>query len=131
MRLLLDTHIALWAVTNHPRLPAQARELISDTDNEVSISAATIWEISIKHGLARGDRTRMPLSGAEALGYFQQSGYRLLAISPAHAAAVEDLPPLHADPFDRMMVAQALFEPMRLVTQDRQGAAYSDTILNV
>lgn len=73
----------------------------------------------------------MPVSGSEALGYFERSGYELLDVTPAHAAAVEALPPIHSDPFDRMLVAQALSEPLRLVTRDRVVVRYSDTIITV
>ena len=71
----------------------------------------------------------MPISGQAALDYFQESGYRFLAIEPEHAAAVEELPAHHADPFDRILVAQALVEPMRLLTHDPIVARYSDTVI--
>ena len=128
MNLLLDTHVALWAITDSPRLSGRARDLILAPRSTVWISAATVWEISIKHGLGRGD---MPVSGEEALGYFRQAGYRLLPIEPEHAAAVEALPTHHADPFDRLLVAQALVEPLRLLTHDATVARYSDTIVLV
>ena len=128
MNLLLDTHVALWAITDSPRLPARARELITSPRSSVWISAATIWEITIKHGLGRGD---MPVSGQDALRYFRDSGYRLLAIEPEHAAAVADLAPHHQDPFDRMLLARALTEPMRLITHDAMMARYSDSIIVV
>jgi PIN domain nuclease of toxin-antitoxin system len=73
----------------------------------------------------------MPVSGQEALRYFQESGYRFLPIEPEHAAAVEGLPPHHADPFDRILVAQALVEPMRLITHDPVVARYSDTVIEI
>ena len=128
MNLLLDTHVALWAITDSPRLSAQAREWIESPRATVWVSAATVWEIAIKHGLGRGD---MPVSGQEALDYFRQSGYRLLAVQPEHAAAVETLPAHHADPFDRILIAQALIEPMRLLTHDSTVARYLDTIIQV
>lgn len=128
MNLLLDTHVALWAITDSPRLPATARALIESPRATVWVSAASVWEIAIKHTLARGD---MPVSGRDAARYFEASGYRLLPIEPEHAAAVEDLPPHHQDPFDRLLVAQALHEPMRLITHDSTVARYSDTIVQV
>ncbi len=131
MRLLLDTHVALWAVTDHPRLSGKARRLIAEPDNQVVVSAVTVWEISIRHALARGGPHDMPLSGAEALGYFREAGYDLLPVSPHDAAAVEDLPPIHADPFDRLLVAQALNVPLRLLTADARVARYSDTVIAV
>ena len=131
MRLLLDTHVALWAITDDPNLPTKARELITNPANLVTVSVASIWEISIKHALARGKPNDMPISGAEAAEYFRSAGYILLNISPEHAAAVEHLPHMHADPFDRMLVAQALAEPLRLLTHDLRVAAYSDSIICV
>src|SRR5271157_2793248 len=92
-----------------------ARELIQSPRNAVWISAVSVWEIAIKHTLGR---EIMPISGKEALGYFRQAGYLFLAIQPEHGAAVEDLAAHHQDPFDRLLVAQALTEPMRLVTHD-------------
>ena len=126
MKLLLDTHIALWAISDDPRLSPQARELITAPRNLVWVSAASIWEIAIKHGLGRGD---MPISGAEALEYFRQSGYRMLFVSPEHVAVVESLPAHHQDPFDRLLVAQSLTEPLRLLTHDTTVARYSDTVI--
>ncbi len=126
MNILLDTHVALWAITDSPRLRAPARDLIASSSNQVWISAATIWEISIKHTLARGD---MPVSGSEALGYFNASGFRMLPVEAEHAVAVETLAAHHQDPFDRILVAQALTEPMRLITHDATVARYSDTII--
>jgi PIN domain nuclease of toxin-antitoxin system len=128
VRILLDTHIALWAVADSPRLPAAARTLVLATENRLFVSAASIWEIAIKHGIAPA---KMPVSGARALALFQQSGYAMLPIAPGHAAAIDDLPPHHADPFDRMLVAQALYEPLRLLTADASLSAYSDTIIVV
>ena len=128
MRLLLDTHIALWALVDSPRLPARARLLILAPDNEVIVSAASVWEIAIKHGLAKRN---MPVSGAEAKSWFTRAGYTLLPVTADHAALAEELPPHHADPFDRILVAQALDEPMRLVTHDPTVARYSDTVILV
>ena len=128
MNLLLDTHVALWAIADSPRLPADARELIAAPNNTVWISVATIWEIAIKHSLGRGE---MPVNAADARRYFTNSGYRFLAIEAEHAAAVEGLPALHHDPFDRILIAQALSEPLRLMTHDQTVARYSDTIIRV
>ena len=130
MRLLLDTHIAIWAALDSPRLPPTARALIVDTSNALYVSAATIWEIAIKHALKRSVAA-MPLSAAEALSCFREAGYALLPITPDHARAVEDLPARHGDPFDRMLVAQAITEPLRLVTQDPVVAAYGEMVLHV
>lgn len=128
MNLLLDTHVALWAIADSPKLSKKARELIESPKSTAWISAATVWEIAIKHSLGRGD---MPVSGPEALRYFQESGYHFLAVEPEHAAAVGELPMHHGDPFDRILVAQALVEPMRLLTHDPVVARYSDTVIKV
>jgi len=128
LNILLDTHVALWAITDSPKLPKKARELIQSPKSSIWISAATVWEIAIKHGLGRGD---MPVSGQGALRYFQESGYQFLPVEPEHAAAVEELPAHHADPFDRILVAQAIVEPMRLITHDPMVARYSDTIIEI
>lgn len=126
MNLLLDTHVALWAITDSPKLTAPARHTIESST--VWISAASIWEIAIKHSLGRGD---MPVSGEEAIGFFRDSGFRFLSVEAEHAAAVEGLPAHHQDPFDRLLVAQALMEPMRLMTHDAAVARYSDTIIRI
>jgi len=128
MNLLLDTHVALWAITDSPKLPQKARDLIQAPKTTVWVSAASIWEIAIKCGLGRGD---MPVSGQDAVRYFQESGYRFLPIDVEHALAVESLPAHHQDPFDRILVAQALVEPMRLMNHDPLVARYSDTVIEV
>jgi PIN domain nuclease of toxin-antitoxin system len=127
VRLLLDTHIAIWVVMDDRRLSERARDLISGGDVESYVSAASIWQIAIKFALGRaGDP--MPFSASDALQLFEQAGLRSLAVKDRHAAAVERLPSLHGDPFDRLLVAQAIAEPMRLVTRDRRLSAYSELV---
>jgi len=126
MNILLDTHVALWAISDSPRLPESTKILIQAERTQVWVSTVSLWEIAIKHSLGRGD---MPISGQEAFHYFQQSGYRFLSIEPEHALAVAGLPAHHQDPFDRLLIAQAVVEPMRLVTHDQTVARYSDSIL--
>jgi PIN domain nuclease of toxin-antitoxin system len=121
VNLLLDTHVALWAITDHPRLGDRARELIQSPRATVWVSVVSLWEIAIKHALQRGD---MPVAAGDALHWFRESGYRLLPVEAEHAVAVETLPPLHADPFDRLLVAQAQTEPLRLLTHDPLVAGY-------
>lgn len=128
MNLLLDTHVALWAITDNPKLSQKARDLIQATTTTVWVSAASVWEIAIKRALGRGD---MPVSSQDAVRYFKESGYRFLSIDVEHAVAVESLPAHHQDPFDRILVAQALIEPMRLMTHDALVALYSDTIIEI
>jgi len=128
LRLLLDTHVALWALTDDPRLSQRARALIEDPANDVLVSAASVWEIAIKHALGRGD---MPISGDKALDWFRRAGYQLLPIVPEHAAAVEHLPDHHRDPFDRLLVSQAITEPLRLLTHDPLVIRYGDVVIAV
>jgi PIN domain nuclease of toxin-antitoxin system len=94
----------------------------------VWVSAASVWEIAIKHSLGRGE---MPVSSRDALYYFQESGYRFLPVEVDHTIAVEDFPDHHQDPFDRILVAQALIEPMRLMTHDTLVSLYSDLIIKI
>ena len=128
MRLLLDTHIALWAILDDERLSAKARALIENSENAIAVSAAAIWEIAIKHALARSN---MPISGSEALGFFREAGYELVSISAAHAVLVDSLPPHHNDPFDRLMIVQAKAESARFVTHDKVAAKYGDHVITV
>ena len=128
MRLLLDTHVALWSIANRDRLSGAARALIADTQNAVHISVAALWEIAIKHAIRRGGVAAMPISGRKAAEYFDGAGFGVLSASAAHLLAVEDLPPLHADPFDRLLVAQARAEGMTLLTADAAVARYPGDI---
>lgn len=127
MRVLLDTHIALWAVTQSPLLPPKAEAAIVAAQ-EVFVSVASLWEIAIKHALGKG---RMPVSAAQALQAFTDAGYSVLDIRPEHALQVEALPPIHHDPFDRLLVAQALAEPLILVTRDAAIARYGSALMTV
>jgi PIN domain nuclease of toxin-antitoxin system len=128
MNLLLDTHVALWAIVDDRRLPNDAAKWIEDSANSIWVSAVSVWEIAIKHLLAKKN---MPISGRQALGYFRDAGYRLLEIRPEHAVAIEDLPALHSDPFDRMLIAQAEVEPLKLLTSDALLAKYSKNVIAV
>lgn len=111
MRVLLDTHLLLWALAQPSRLSPATRMKINTA--EAFVSAASIWEISIKAAIGR-----LRASAGEVLAALGPAGYRLLPITGEHAAKVSDLPPLHRDPFDRMLVAQASVEPMILLTND-------------
>lgn len=128
MRLLLDTQIMLWALTGSSRLGAVAHDLIADPANDIYVSTASIWEIAIKHALGRGD---MPVSGARAAELCAAAGYRELPVTWQHAVVVETLPPLHADPFDRILLAQAMAEPMRLLSRDAAVAGYGAMVMAV
>ncbi|RKU00743.1 PIN domain nuclease [Burkholderia sp. Nafp2/4-1b] len=118
MRLLLDTHIFLWIVTNDSKLSARARRLIANAD-ERFVSSASIWEAAIKAGLGKLD-----IDVGGLVCSIGASGIRELPVSAVHGAAVRDLPLHHRDPFDRLLVAQARHEPLQLVTADAQLARY-------
>lgn len=121
MQLLVDTHLLLWSVAASKRLSAKARELLTDPANDVLYSAASVWEIAIKSGLGRADfKVDLPA----LLRAFEAAGFVELAISSAHAAGVTSLPDLHKDPFDRLLVAQALAERAILLTNDEQLGQY-------
>jgi PIN domain nuclease of toxin-antitoxin system len=128
VRILLDTHIILWAVTDSPKLPESARKMILDERNRIYFSSASIWEVAIKHAMAP---EQMPVSSQDLLQYAGQSGYEELPVSAEHAVTVETLPPVHKDPFDRILVAQAVAEPMRLLTHDRLLSKYSSCVFPV
>jgi PIN domain nuclease of toxin-antitoxin system len=123
MNLLLDTHTLIWVLAAEPHLSARAREVIQDGGNEVYVSAASAWEISIKRALGT---LRAPHDLADALRLYR---FRPLAITVEHALAVEHLPPHHADPFDRILVAQATVERLAIVTRDSRIAAYDVTTI--
>lgn len=127
MRLLLDTHVAIWTLTAPSRVAPHVFESIRDADNTVLVSAVAVWEIAIKHRLGRPDSP--PFSGHEAIGHFQTAGFSLLDVTATHAAMVERLPPIHADPIDRLMLAQAIMENLQLVTYDRHLARYDVALL--
>ena len=121
MRVLLDTHLLLWALSAPSKLPPKARRLISGSD--VFVSAASIWEISIKTAL--GKLTADP---QEVLAALEPAGFPSLPIVGEHAARVWTLPPIHRDPFDRLLIAQALMEPMRLLTNDAVLGGYGEIV---
>lgn len=123
MRLLLDTHVFLWAVAGSAQLKPAHRRLIESAD-AVHVSAASIWEVAIKVRLGKVEAD--PQALVEAI---EASGFISLPIKPAHAAAVANLPDHHKDPFDRLLVAQALTEPLRLLTADTVLASYSDLVI--
>lgn len=125
MRLLVDTHLLLWAAFAGRRLPPRAVEQLEDARNELWFSSASIWEISIKSSLGRPDFSIDPRLLRSGL---RSSGYRELAVSSDHAVAVAELAPLHGDPFDRMLIAQARAEAMTLLTHDAGLAEYGSPV---
>ncbi len=125
MRLLLDTHVLLWAVAEPGHLSAAIRDDLENPENEVLFSAASIWEIAIKAGLGRVDFAVRPERIALAA---RETGFIELAVTARAAARVVDLPTHHRDPFDRVLVAQAMLEPARLYTADPLLLPYSDLV---
>ena len=128
MNLLPDTHLIVWAFDAPARVPPDAAELIADSENKIYFSAATVWEVAIKSALNRFDFRIDPASLREGL---LANGYLELPITSAHAAAVRDLPPIHKDPFDRILIAQASVERITLLTTDRKVAKYPGPIRKV
>ena len=125
MKLLLDTHLLLWAAGEPKRLPKDIRSLLEDRDNELLFSAASLWEVAIKSGLGRKDfRVEARLLRRGLL----DNGYSELPIVSDHVVAIESLPPIHKDPFDRVLVAQATVEGITLLTNDPVVAQYPGPI---
>jgi PIN domain nuclease of toxin-antitoxin system len=128
MKFLLDTHLLLWTAGDPKRLSAKARKLINEPASELFFSAASLWEIAIKSGLGRDDfkvDARLLRRG------LLDNGYSELPIGSEHAVAIDSLPPIHKDPFDRMLVAQAMVEGITLLTSDAVVAQYPGAVRRV
>lgn len=128
MRLLLDTHLLLWAAGQPDRLSPEARDLLQDPLNDLTFSAASLWEITIKRGLGREDFRVEPRVLRRGL---RDHGYAELPISAEHSLAVELLPAIHKDPFDRILLAQAMIEGITLLTADPVVARYPAPVRKV
>ena len=128
MRVLLDTNVLIRALIDPALLAAAARSTLEDPDNDVLFSAASIWEIAIKSALGRADFQVAPERILEAA---KDSGFEELTVRSDAAIRVATLPPLHRDPFDRLLVAQAISEPARLFTTDAGLSAYSELVVRV
>lgn len=128
MKLLLDTHLLLWAAGQADRLPEAARALLCDEQNELIFSAASLWEITIKRRLGRDDFKVEPRLLRRGL---LDNGYSELPITSEHAVTTDILPPIHKDPFDRILVAQALTEGITLVTTDPLVAQYPGPVRRI
>jgi PIN domain nuclease of toxin-antitoxin system len=128
LNLLLDTHLLLWAASEPERLSTKARALLLAPSNQLLFSAASLWEISIKNGLERADFNVDPRRLWRML---LVNGYRELPVSSEHTIAVNELPPLHKDPFDRILVAQARVEGLLLLTADKAVAKYGEGVRRV
>ena len=128
MKLLLDTQLLLWAAGQPKRLSAAARKLLDDPRNELIFSAASLWEITIKNSLGRDDFRVEPRLLRRGL---LDNGYAELPITSQHAVSIDGLPPLYKDPFDRLLLAQALSEGITLLTSDPQLAEYPGPVRKV
>lgn len=128
MRLLLDTHVLLWALIEPTRLSKATQAVLEDSENEVLFSAASIWEIAIKSALGRAD---FQVASVEILEAAQTSGFAELPVRSAAALRVATLPHLHRDPFDRLLIAQAMTEPAVFYTADEQLERYSELVVRV
>jgi PIN domain nuclease of toxin-antitoxin system len=128
VKLLVDTHLLLWAAGEPEKLSATARAMLEDEANEPYFSAASLWEVAIKRGLGRDDFRVDPRLLRRGL---LDNGYGELPITSEHALAVEGLPPIHKDPFDRMLVAQSIVEGFALITVDPLVAQYPGPIRGV
>ncbi|MBB4867767.1 PIN domain nuclease of toxin-antitoxin system [Pseudomonas nitritireducens] len=125
MQLLLDTHILLWATANSASLPAVARDMINHPANQLFFSAASIWEVSIKNAQGKSSFQVDPSLLTAAL---LNAGYQELPISSQHTIGTGSLPQIHHDPFDRLLVAQAIAEGILLLTHDANVAKYPGPI---
>lgn len=122
MNLLIDTHVVLWWLADDPALPEWAASAIADRDNAATVSAASVWEISIKQAIGR-------LDAPDDLLAALSDDFALLAMTADHAVAAGRLPPHHADPFDRMLIAQAVTDGLTLVSVDRRFGDYDVALL--
>ena len=127
MKLLIDTHLLLWAGSYPDRVPEEAKGLIEDEENQSYFSSASIWEIAIKYASRNGFETDPRLFRRDLLA----NDYNELFISSEHAINVANLPPVHKDPFDRILIAQAIVEGMILLTSDMMVARYPGPIRKV
>lgn len=118
MNWLIDTHLAVFSLVDPEQLTQQERAILTDPGNRIFVSLASIWEIAVKNSLSRGHRRPFELTARTALEAIEAAGFELLPIAGAHVCRVEDLPPLHGDPFDRLLIAQAISEQFRLLTRD-------------
>jgi PIN domain nuclease of toxin-antitoxin system len=128
MKLLLDTHLLLWAAGEPSRLSKEARNLINDPGNELLFSAASLWEVSIKRRLGRKDFKADPRILRRGL---LDNGYAEIPIHSDHVVVLDALPAIHKDPFDRILVAQAVAEGIELVTTDSQMVQYGGHVRRV
>ncbi len=128
MKLLLDTHVLLWAAGSPAQLPPAARALLEDPNIELVFSAASLWEVAIKRGLGRAD---FQVDARVLRRGLLDNGYLELPITSEHTVFIDSLPPVHKDPFDRILIAQATVEGITLITSDALIARYPGPIRSI
>lgn len=128
MNLLLDTHVAIWLLHEPGKVPARIRHLIEAEADITFVSQVSLWEIAMKFPLGRNDAP--PESASDSVPGILEAGFQLLPLDLGHILVFERLPRLQGDPFDRMLVAQALSEGLRLITHDGRLAGYSNTVIS-
>lgn len=127
MRFLLDTHVLIWMLIEPEQLSTASSAAIQNPDNVIFYSTVSIWEIATKHRLGR--KSEPPLSGREAVDLATRSGCQSLALLPDHAVMLDAMPAFHHDPFDRMLIAQARFERLILISRDAEFSQYDIDVL--
>ncbi len=128
MKLLLDTHLLLWAVLDQSFLPVAAADLIQNPENTLYFSTVSVWEVAIKYSLQKPFFSEHPRDFRRSL---TQAGYIELALTSEQIFTIPDLPPIHRDPFDRILIAQAIVEDIQLLTSDALNTQYPGPILKV
>ena len=128
MKILVDTHLLIWSTSDSGKLPGAARAVLENATNECFFSAASVWEIALKHSKHPED---IPIGGADARQLFLEAGYLEFPVFAKHSAVVERLPDIHQDPFDRMLVAQAQMESRKLLTHDHILPQYGTFVIRV
>ena len=128
MRLLLDTHIVIWSMIGSPKLSNEARTILENCENELYVSSASIWEVAIKHAASPDE---IPVTPELMIRFCRESGIIELPISFEHSQNVDSLPKHHNDPYDRMLIAQAVTEDMRLMSHDHKLPPYGEMVLSV
>ena len=123
MKILLDTHVLVWALSSPERIKPKVQDLLVDTDNIVFVSIASLWELQIKKSL---NKISLP---DDFISQLQENGFELLDINYKHIAKLDELPLIHRDPFDRMLVAQTIHENLSLVTNDLEIMKYNVKIV--
>ncbi len=123
MKILLDTHVLVWALSSPERIKPKVQDLLVDTDNIVFVSIASLWELQIKKSL---NKISLP---DDFISQLQENGFELLDINYKHIAKLDELPLIHRDPFDRMLVAQTIHENLSLVTNDLEIMKYNVKII--